>query len=63
MASCRDLQEGWLSASGRLFSRNDDTVEIAFDTFWLDVGSTKLRPHFASGKVSKNPHILDAASM
>lgn len=36
-------QEGWLSSSGRLFSNEADTVEVAFDKFWLDIGSTKLR--------------------
>ena len=39
------LQEGWLSASGRLKrGSSDDAVEVAFDRFWVDLGSNSLRP-------------------
>ncbi len=41
---CTVLQEGWLSASGRLMPAGSDAVEVAFDRFWVDFGSTALRP-------------------
>jgi len=41
---CTALQEGWLSASGRLMPAGSDAVEVAFDRFWVDLGSTALRP-------------------
>ena len=40
-----------MSSSGRLFSRGADTVEVAFDKFWIDVGSTSLRPTFLEGRL------------
>ena len=45
-------QEGWLSSSGRLFSRGPNTVELAFDKFWVDVGSISLRPTLTAGTAS-----------
>ena len=41
--ACR-VQEGWLSASGRLRVAASDVVEVAFDRFWVDLGSNSLRP-------------------
>lgn len=37
---------GWLSASGRLFSNESDSVDLHFDTFWVDKGGeiNDLRP-------------------
>lgn len=45
------VQEGWLSSSGRLFSNAADTVEVAFDRFWVDLGSTKLRHSGREGRI------------
>ncbi|CAL5222887.1 g5315 [Coccomyxa viridis] len=43
------IQEGWLSSSGTLLAKDPNTVEVSFDKFWVDFGSTKLRPTLAEG--------------
>ncbi len=43
------VQEGWLSSSGSLSAKDPDTLEVSFDKFWVDFGSTKLRPTLAEG--------------
>ena len=43
------VQEGWLSSSGTLLAKDLNTVEVSFDKFWVDFGSTKLRPTLAEG--------------
>ncbi|CAL8471769.1 g11311 [Coccomyxa elongata] len=55
------VQEGWLSSSGRLFSNAADTVEVAFDKFWVDIGSTKLRHSGTEGSSSGMKGAVDAA--
>ena len=46
------VQEGWLSSSGSLIAKDPDTVEVSFDKFWVDFGSTKLRPTLGEGAKS-----------
>ena len=43
------IQEGWLSSSGTLLAKDSGTVEVNFDNFWVDFGSTKLRVNPAKG--------------
>lgn len=52
---CTAPQEGWLSASGRLMPAGSDAVEVAFDRFWVDLGSTALRPSLGDPASSAVP--------
>ena len=51
LAVCHALQEGWLSSSGSLQAKDAGTVELAFDKFWADFGSSKLRASLSEGDV------------
>ena len=44
------MQEGWLSASGTLRAKDASTLELIFDKFWVDSGSTSLRPTLTKGE-------------
>ena len=44
------LQEGWLSSSGSLQAKDAGTVEVAFNKFWVDFGSSKLRATLSEGE-------------
>ena len=44
------MQEGWLSASGTLRAKDASTLELSFDKFWVDFGSTSLRPTLTEGE-------------
>ena len=43
-------QEGWLSSSGSLQAKDAGTVEVAFNKFWVDFGSSKLRAKVSEGE-------------
>ena len=51
---------GWLSASGRLFSNESDSVELHFDTFWVDQGGEKsdLRPFITEETMNLGDKII-----
>ncbi|KAL4518628.1 hypothetical protein Ndes2437B_g00717 [Nannochloris sp. 'desiccata'] len=53
---------GWLSASGRLFSTENDSVELHFDTFWVDIGGEKsdLRPFITKETTNTGDEIVTA---
>ena len=44
------MQEGWLSSSGSLQAKDAGTVKVAFNRFWVDFGSSKLRATLPEGK-------------
>lgn len=37
------FREGWLSASGTIEASGTNTLQVLFDKFWIDFGSTKFR--------------------
>ncbi len=37
------LGRGWLSASGSLTPKSEDSLELHFDRFWVDRGGSPLR--------------------
>lgn len=39
--------QGWLSAAGTLKPKDDDSVIITFNQFWVDFGADKLRPYLS----------------
>jgi hypothetical protein len=53
---------GWLSASGRLFSNDSDSVELHFDTFWVDEGGEKsdLRPFLTEKTMNSGDKFISA---
>ncbi len=53
---------GWLSASGRLFSNENDSVELHFDTFWVDEGGEKsnLRPFLTEEAMNAGDKFITA---
>ena len=53
---------GWLSASGRLLSAGNDSLELRFDTFWVDEGSekSKLRPFLTQETMNSGDKIITA---
>ena len=46
------FKEGWLSASGRVEASGSNTLQVLFDRFWIDFGSTKLREEVTGMHVS-----------
>ncbi|PNH12857.1 hypothetical protein TSOC_000219 [Tetrabaena socialis] len=46
------IGDGWLSAGGSMCRKYDDSVEITFDRFWVDVGGDSLRADLPAGAAS-----------
>jgi hypothetical protein len=53
---------GWLSASGRLFSNENDSVKLHFDTFWVDEGGemSDLRPFLTKETMNSGDKLITA---
>jgi len=45
--------DGWLSASGSLTALGRDSLTLHFDRFWVDRGSTPLRPIISQRQADK----------
>ncbi|MEW5318229.1 MAG: hypothetical protein WDW38_009467 [Sanguina aurantia] len=54
------LGTGWLSASGGLAAKDDDTVELHFDKFWIDGGADGLRPTLTEGTSQPSDSMITA---
>ncbi len=49
--------DGWLSAAGDFVVRDNQTVEVLFDSFWWDIGRDSLQPD-PKGQVSYTKNCL-----
>ncbi len=49
--------DGWLSAAGDFVVRDNQTVEVLFDSFWWDIGRDSLQPD-PKGQVSHTQNSL-----